>query len=314
MSNFYLLYGPDKSFLQHELDKLLSKLKIKDIIRYHMATSSILDVVEDASTIGLFSSNKVIILEDCYFLSANKTIDDLEVLERYVKKYNPNNYCILLAYTEKIDTRKKIYKLLNENGKIIELKKVDQEYLKKYIEDILKQKNYQMEDINYFLDKTGSSLSNIQNELDKLMMYRLESKKIVREDIDKITMLSVEDEIFSLSDAIIAKDVSKSLKLLEEFLNKGYDEIQMIMLLASQFRFLFQVKRLQNKNKSEGEIAKILEVNPYRVKFTTKKLYTYSEDMLLEYIQKLAKMDHDIKLGIMDKKLALELFVIENHY
>ena len=75
---------------------------------------------------------------------------------------------------------------------------------------------------------------------------------------------------------------------------------------------MFQVKRLLNKGKSEAEIAKILDVNPYRVKFSVKKLYSYSEDMLLDYIKKLAKMDHDIKLGLVNKKVALELFIIQN--
>ena len=86
------------------------------------------------------------------------------------------------------------------------------------------------------------------------------------------------------------------------------------MLLANQFRFLFQVKRLINKGKAESEIAKILEANPYRIKFTIKKLYSYTEEMLLYYIQKLAKIDHDIKLGLINKKLALELFIINNKY
>ena len=81
-------------------------------------------------------------------------------------------------------------------------------------------------------------------------------------------------------------------------------------LLASQFRFLFQVKRLVNKNKRYDEIAKILEVNPYRVKFTINKLYTYTEDMLIEKIKDLWRIDHDIKLGIMDKKLAIEMFIL----
>ena len=143
-------------------------------------------------------------------------------------------------------------------------------------------------------------------------MYKLDTKNISNDDIDKITIKSVEEEIFALTDAVIAKNTKLSLNLLQEFLNKDYEEIQIIMLLASQFRFLFQVKRLLNKGKSESEIAKILEANPYRIKFTIKKLYAYTEDMLLDYIQKLAKMDHDIKLGLMNKKLALDLFIIEN--
>ena len=82
------------------------------------------------------------------------------------------------------------------------------------------------------------------------------------------------------------------------------------MLLSSQFHFLFQVKRLLNKNKTAEEIAKILEVNPYRVKYTTKKLYTYTEEEILDYIKRLAKMDHDIKLGLIQKNLALRLFIL----
>lgn len=311
MENFYLIYGSDKSLIQNELNKLLKKLKVEDIVKYDMTNSNILDIVEDASTVGLFSPKKIIILEDCFFLGTNKTIDQLEVLEKYIEKYNPSNYCIFLAYIEKVDTRKKIYKLLSKH-KVIELKKVDKEYLKKYVEDIIAKEKYKMESIDYFLDKVGTNISNVKNELDKLMMYKLTDKEIQREDIDKVVIQTLDDEIFVLSDAIIYKNTSKALHLLEEFLNKNYDEMQIVMLLANQFRFLFQVKRLLNKNKYEGEIAKILEVNPYRVKYAVKKLYSYSESMLLEYIQKLAKIDHDVKLGIMNKRLALELFIIEN--
>lgn len=309
MENFYLLYGNDKGLIQLELDKLLKKLKVDDVIKYDMTSSNLLDVIEDASTVGLFSTKKIIILDDCFFLGANKSVDNIEALEQYIEHYNPDNYCIFLAYMEKIDTRKKISKLLSKH-KVIELKKMDEINLKKYVEKLLNEENYQIENIDYFLSKVGSNLSNIKNELDKLMMYRLNNKKILNKDIDKITIHSMEEEIFSLTDAIILKNTSKALDLLEEFLNNNYDEMQIIMLLASQFRFLFQVKRLLNKNKSDNEIAKILGVNPYRVKFTIKKLYAYSEKMLTDYIQKIAKMDHDIKLGLMNKNLALELFII----
>ncbi len=312
MPNFYVLYGLDKLLIQEELKKIIQKLKIDDVVQYDMNISNLEDVIEDASTISMFSNKKIIILENCNFLCANKTIDQLELLEQYLEHYNSNNYCILITYTEKLDTRKKIYKLLNKESKILEFKQNDEVYLIKYIQEYLSKEGYKIESISYFLKKVGYQLANIQNELDKLIMYKIDTKEIQNEDIDKITIASSEEEIFVLTDAIIAKDVSKSLTLLEEFLNKSYDEIQIIILLASQFRFLFQVKRLLNKGKREDEIAKILEVNPYRVKFTVKKLYAYGEQELLDYIQKIAKMDHDIKLGIMDKRLALELFIIEN--
>ena len=311
MENFYVLYGKDKSRILYECDKLIKELNTSDIVKYDMKETSLEEVIDDAKTVGMFSNQKIIILEDSFFLTSGKNMDNQECLEEYLEHYNPDNYLIFLVYNEKIDTRKKINKLLSKH-KIVELKTLDTTDLTKYVNEYIKENGYKLEDSNYFLNRVGSSLNNIKNELDKLMMYKLNDKVITNEDVDKVSVLTSEEEIFTLTDAIVAKDTFKSLNLLEEFINKSYDEIQILMLLASQFRFFFQVKRLQNKNKSEKEIATILEANPYRVKFTTKKLYNYTEKDLLEYIQRLAKIDHDIKLGLMDKRLALELFIATN--
>ena len=311
MENFYTLYGEDKALVKHKCNELVKTLQSDDIIKYDMNVTDITEVIDDASTIGMFSNKKIIILDDSYFLIANKTINNQEKLEEYLNHYNPNNCLIFLVYHDKIDTRKKINKLLSKH-KVIEVKKQDEKDLVNYVYEYLKKDNYKMEDIDYFLSRVGSSILNINNELDKLMMYKFKEKNISRNDIEKISIITSEEEVFALTDSIIAKDTNKSLNLLETFLNKSYDEMQILMLLASQFRFFFQVKRLLNKNLSESEIAKTLEANPYRVKFTTKKLYNYTESDLLSYIKKLAKIDHDIKLGLMNKRLALELFITMN--
>lgn len=313
MENFYLLYGTDKSVIENELNKLIKKLGIDDIVKYSMDSDLIDDVVMDASTISMFSSKKIIILENSIFLCANKSIDKIEVLEEYINKYNKDSYLIFTVVSEKIDTRKKIYKRIKDNGKIIECNKGNNKYIEDYINDYLKESSYDMEDINYFVSIVGTNLDNIKNELDKLFMYKLDSKKISNSDIEKVVIKNSEEEIFSLTDAIILRDVKKALVLLDEFLNKSYDEIQILNLLASQFRFLFQVKRLVNKNKRYDEIAKILEANPYRVKFTIKKIYTYTEKDLIDRIKALGKIDHDIKFGLIDKRVALEMFILDSN-
>lgn len=311
MENFYLLYGTDKSIIKNELDKIIEKLKISDIIKYSMNDALIEDVIMDASTVSMFSNKKIIILEDAYFLCTNKSIDNIEVLEEYLNKYNKDSYLVFVIAKEKVDTRKKVYKLIKKNGKIIECNKGDSNYISNYIENYVKDNGYVIEDIKYFIEVVGTNLGNIKNELDKLFMYKLDSKKILNIDIDKVVVKNQEDEIFNLTDAVILGDTKRALELLDEFLRLSYDEIQIVSLLASQFRFLFQVKRLVNKNKRYDEIAKILEVNPYRVKFTINKLYSYTEERLIKYIKALWQVDHDIKLGLMDKRLALEMFILQ---
>ena len=313
MYNFYLLYGTDKSIIDNELSIIKKELKITDIIKYEIDNNNIQDIIEDASTISMFATKKIIIIDNCNFLVANKSLDNIKILEKYLENYNKDTHIIFITHNEKVDTRKKIYKLINKNGKIIECKKNDNSYLLNFINNYLKENKYKMNDINYFLNIVGTNLDNIKNELDKLFMYKFNKKIITKEDIDKIVIKNMEEEIFSLTDAIIANNIKKSFELLEEFLNRSYDEIAIIMLLASQFRFLYQVKRLTNKNKSYNEIAKILEVNPYRVKFTIQKIYNYTETDITERIKQLAKIDHDIKLGLIDKKIALELFILNKN-
>lgn len=323
MKNFYIFYGKDKNnsdknsldygLIKNEVDKLIKKIDTTDIIYYDLETASLIDIINDAETISMFSNKKVIVVENSWFLCANKTNNDIEILEEYIKHPNSNTYLIFVVLTDKIDTRKKITKSLTNIGTVIELNKIDDKYICNYIKEYISENNYKIEDITYFKNKVSNNLYDIKNELDKLMMYKINDKIITKSDIDTISIKTMDEEIFTLTDSIILKDTIKSLDLLEEFINRSYDEFHIIMLLASQFRFLFQVKRLYNKNKSEGEIAKILGVNPYRVKFSVKKIYSYSESMILDYIKKLAKMDHDIKLGLIDKRLALELFIVGNN-
>lgn len=309
MENFYVLYGLNKGLIKIELEKLLKKFKNCDLIKYDMSTTEIESIIEDARTVSLFGQKKVIILEDAFFLGTNKNIDNLKLLEDYIEHYNPDSYLIFICNLEKIDTRKKINKLLSKH-KVMELNTLNETDLSHFVQEYLKKDGYKIEDTPFFLKRVGTNLSNIQNELDKLEMLTIDKKVITNDDVNKVTTKVVEEEIFTLTDAIILKDTKTALHLLDEFLNLNYDEIQIIMLLSSQFHFLFQVKRLLNKNKTAEEIAKILEVNPYRVKYTIKKLYTYTEDEILGYIKRLAKMDHDIKLGLIQKNLALRLFIL----
>jgi len=327
MKNFYVIHGTIKvtDRIQNELEKLIEKIKKTEkigedgIVHYDITDENLLDAIEDASTVSMFSNKKIIVMENCLFLSSKKTIDNLEKLEQYIENYNKDSYCILTAPIENLDSKKKICKLLTENAQIIsvkEEKKYDSAYITNYVREYLEKYQYQIEDISYLLRKTGKNINNIQNELDKLMIYKKDSKKITKQDIDKVTVSTLEQEDFELMNSIVSKNLTRSMQLLEQALSKRgseVTEIGIILQLAKQFRFLLQVKRLASKNKTRNEIASILEVkNPKRIDFTLETLYNYTEPELRECIKQLAKIDHDIKLGIMDKRLALELFIIKN--
>lgn len=311
----YLLYGNDKAIIRKEIDNIINNNNIsKDSIsEYSLEETEILDIIEDASTIAMFSSKKAIIVRESKLLLTKDKVDNIEYLEEYLKNPNQDTYLIFVIDEEKIDTRKKIIKIIEKNGKILEFNKKNITNTNAYIKDYIKSNNYEISeaDINYLIKRLSNNLDLIINELDKIMLYKIDDKKITREDIDNLTEANIEEEIFSLTDAIIKKDIPRSIKLYHRFLSDNHDSIAMIALIANQFRFLFQVKRLSNKGKNSDSISKELGVHPYRVKLAIETNYNYTEEDYIKYIYKLATMDEKIKMGEIDKDLALELFLLD---
>lgn len=309
--NFHLLYGEDKALLNKEIDDLKKKLSINedDIIYYNV--ESINDIIDEALTISMFSLNKFIIIDCTSYLSEKKEIANIKLLEDYFEHYNPNNYLVFVSYKDNVDSKKRLVKLITSKGKIKKVE-VTTEYLSKYINEYLIFNEYKMTslDITYLINRIGTNINNITNELDKLMLYKIEDKQITSEDIEKLVEENIDNPIYDLVGFILKNDNSNALKLYNNFTQNGMDAAGLIPIIASQIRLLFQVKRLYNQGKSNDEIAKILEFKSvYRVKYLLSDSYYYAEEDLIKYLSKLADLDKNIKLGLVDAKTYLELFI-----
>ena len=310
--NFYLLYSDDKSLVNKELDNIKNRLSISrnDIIYYDIEDIS--GVLEEALTMSMFSLNKLIVIDATAYLKKKKNISDIKLLEDYFSNYNKNNYLVFLSYGANIDNNKKLVKLIKDNGEIKKLE-ISNEYLTSYILNYISSNGYKinMEDITFLLNKSGRNINNITNELDKLMLYKINDKFINRDDISSLIIDSSEDSIYDLVNAILNNNTEKGIRLYNKFILSGMDPSQIMVILSSQIRLLFQVKRLYSYGKKKEDIAKILDIkNIYRVKHLINDSYYYSEGMLLKYLYKLAELDKEIKLGTKDGKVFLELFIL----
>lgn len=309
--NFYLLYGDDKTLIDSEIINISKKIGVSnnDVIRYDI--SQIVDILDEAMTISMFSNNKLIIVEATSYLVGKDSIDNIDKLENYFNNYNSNSYLVFWA-NGNIDSRKKLVKLISGKGKVSKLEATN-EYLIGYVNDYLKDNGYEMNNISvrYFLSRVGNNTFNIINELDKLMIYKGADKVITNDDINLLVSESLDNSIYDLVTAILKNDKVSAEKLYNKFLLNGVEAASIIALLGSQFRLLFQVKRLYNQGKSNDEIAKILEIkNVYRIKYLINDSYMYSDIDFIKYLSKLADLDKNIKIGNCDANVFLELFII----
>lgn len=310
----YLFYGLDLALINREIKKIIEKNNIDNIniSEYDLDDTLLDNIIDDAQTISLFESKKLIKINNSSIFSSSTKKKNLphniDLLINYVNNSNPDTILIFILNEEKIDERKKISKIFHEKSCVIECNEI------KDINSFVKQElnDYKMDNqtIQKFIDYVGKDISVISNEIEKLKLYKNEKKVINLEDIYLVCCESVSLDLNELTNSIVSKNKKQALKIYNNLIVGGAEPIQVVIRLANQFRIIYQSKRLSSMGYSNKDIAATLKIHPFRVKKAMEIAYNYSSKTLLELIKKLSLIDEQIKTSYSDKNISLELFIL----
>ena len=206
------------------------------------------------------------------------------------------------------DERKKIVKALKKEATVVECNQVSN--MNQFIQELFKNYRISQEDINLFQKRVGNHLELLEQEAEKLKIAAIEDKMITTELIDDLTVQTIDLDIFSLIEAIVNKQKEKAMTMLDEMIKRGEEPIMILIMLANQFRIIYQAKELYQKGYTEKNIASMLNIHPFRIKKALEKGRMFPSDILLTYLKQLAELDYQIKNGEMNKRLGLELFLL----
>lgn len=304
----YLLYGIEEYQIKQEIKKIIKKNNIEkeNIINYSF-DNNIKSIIDDASTLSLFASNKLIII-DCNDLFS-KDINNIDYFEAYLNNPNPSTIMIFTLYQEKIDTRKKVYKIFSKCAEVLVFNNKINIY--DFIKKELKDYNINSNDINLIVKRLGNNPSLVSSELEKLKIYKDNDKNITYQDIINIISNYVDLNIFKFMDNIIFKNKKEAIRTYHEMLKIGEEPIKLITMLANNFRLIFQAKNLRDLGKNEKDIMNITGKGSYPIKLALEKGYKYDNQTLINIIEKLADLDYQMKISDIEKNLAFELFILQ---
>lgn len=311
----YLFYGIEDYLIQKEIDSIKQKNNIEEISisRYDLTNTNIEKIIEDCEMNSMFTDKKVIIVNNSYIFTGQskkgQIEQNLEALEKYINNPNIDTLLIFISDSEKLDERKKIVKLIKQKGIVKELNTTTN------INSIVKSffNDYKISDssITKLINRVGNNLPLLEEEAEKLKLYKDDIKEINDEDILKITNKNVDLDIFKLIDNIIMKNKKVATETYNEMIKYGEEPIKILIMIASQIRLMYQTKLLYKKGYTEKDSASLLGIHPYRVKLATEKGRKYTESDLLMYLDNLADLDSKIKQSNIDKKMAIELFILK---
>lgn len=307
MSNIILITTSDKIILDEKIKELTKNSNDIEVVHYDLSETPIEQLVEDLDTYNFLTSKKIIVGHNANFLSSDKSKivveHNIERFEKYLE--NPSCDNILVLTCDNIDKRKKITSAL--------LKKADLVEGKVNIHNIIKSKleNYSItsDAEKKLLEYCQDGYERISNELDKLMLYKMNERTINAEDVENIVMKSLDDNIFHLADSILSRNKKEAFELYNNFILHGEQVVNIIRILSNKIRLIYQVKVLLNDGNSDQSISKLLKVHEYPVKLAREASYRYSEKILLADLEKLANLDLEIKSGKSDGEVEFELLL-----
>lgn len=308
--NNYLLESLDFVALKKEIDKIIKETKFQEaaISTYDISEVSLENALEDLDTYSFLTTQKIIIINNIEVINQDLEEDNIKHLYKYLDNPNPDNLLIITA--KKLNNTYKITKELKKRlqYKLIELNP------ETYIKNELKDYTLEPGVIKLLVDYSKGDITKLENECIKLKNYSIDTKKITKKDISELVVEKLGDQqdlTFAFSRALAERNKKEALEKYKELLNYQIEPLQIIGLLASQIRIIYQVKVLTKQNMTPLEISRQLqEKSDYRVKKTKELISLYTEDELLKLMTSLADMDLQIKTTDIDPNSLIELFIL----
>lgn len=220
------------------------------------------EVINACKRYPMFAERQVVILKEA------QQMRELEKLESYIQNPLASTILVVSYKEKKVDARTKFAKLLKEKGELFSTKKMYDNQLPNWTNNFVQSRGYSIQPkaLHLLVEHIGNDLSRIANEIEKLLINIGKRKEITEDDIETYVGISKEYNVFELQSAIMQKDLSKAVQIIQYFEgNPKAAPIQQILpVLYNFFSKVYMVYGLPSND--DKTIAAGLGVNPFFVK------------------------------------------------
>jgi DNA polymerase-3 subunit delta len=231
------------------------------------------DIINACRRYPMFAERQVVLLKEA------QQMRDIEKLEAYVDNPLASTVFVVSYKEKKLDARKKFTRLVKEKGVLLTTKKLYDREVPEWTQNLIHSKGLTItpKGLALLVDHIGNDLSRIENEIDKLSVNLGKRTGITEDDIENYIGVSKEYNVFELQAALAAKDLARSIRIIQYFeANPKAGPIQLV--LPSIYSFFSKVFMIFGTGTAdEKTIAAAIGVNPYFMKeyMQAARLYTY---------------------------------------
>ena len=288
---------------------------------FDMKEATYKDIELELLSLPFFADEKIVILDHFVDITTAKkrylSDDELKYFEEYLGNPSPTSKLVIFA-EGKLDSKRRLVKLLKRDAKVFEAIEPKEQELRAYFQKWSQKQGltFTEKSFDHLLIKSDFQFSEIQKNLIFLQSYKTDSN-ITEEDIVQAIPKTLQDNIFDLTQLILAKKIDQARELVKDLTLQGEDEIKLIAIMLGQFRLYTQVKILQESGQTESQMVSSLgnylgrNPNPYQIKFALRDSRRLSLDFLQNSIRYLIQTDYQIKTGVYEKGYLFERALLQ---
>ncbi len=312
------------------IDPTLREFSLSDL---DLAETSIFHVLDRARTPSLMAPFQVIFvrnLKNLYTRGAKK--EEFAALKDYFRSPNPQAVIIFVADHLRLpaDLRRmdmqdkeryeRIRETLGDDCALVELGRVDEADAVRWLIATAEGRGMKFEPdaARELADALGADMMLIAGELEKLMLYATERRRITLGDVETMVLAAKQRSLYELTDAISARDKPRALALLHGLLNAsdgGEDSaIGHLYMLARTFRQMVVIleKNVRDSRAIWQALWQGFRMPPFAAEDLIRQARRYrSRRDLTQILRLIARADVELRSSPPDKRLVLERLVLE---
>lgn len=251
-------------------------------------------IVACASEAAVFAPRRLVIVKAADKLAAKQA----DPLTAYLKEPNLSTTMVFVA--PKMDGRLRLTQALVQASVVVDCAPLSESLVAAW----LKQESAAVgltladESIHMLKEACGGSLYGVRRELEKLASYVPAGRAVTAGDVETLRGTEPGASVFDLTAAIGAQNRSQALGIVARNLEAGEAPLRILGSLAWQYRRLWKAKESLAQGGREGEAARALRMDPYKVRTF---LEQFPESHLREALQAFQKADSQLKGGSQNK-------------
>src|SRR5438067_1445163 len=333
----YVLVGDEVFFRKRCRDAILQSLIPPDmrdlsVYEFDLTETEVSEILDRARTPSLMAPFQVFFIRGVKTLYARGSQKEkFEAIEAYAKDPNPDALLIFIADHISIpaDARRmeltdreryeRIRETLGEYCGIVELARVEEGEAVRWVTEQAESQGAKIDSdaARELVDALGGDMMMISGELEKLLLYVGEKKRVTLGDVETMVLAAKQRSLYELTDAISAKDRVRALQVIEAILSSGDGEdaaIGHLYMLAKTFRQMLVIveRNVRDSRTLWAALWQGFRVPPFAAEDIIKQARRYkSRRELTRAIRLVAKADLALRSNPVSKRMVLERLMMD---